>query len=125
MSIERWPSASPGRSRAVAHGGLVWTVANAADPAAGFEAQVRQSLQMLESHLQAAGSARTRLLSLQVMLADIATRGAFDALWREWIGADPAHWPQRAVFQAGLAPGLLVELAAVAAQLPPRQPAAG
>lgn len=114
--IRRWPSASPGRSRVVAHGGLVWTVANASDPGAPFEEQVAQSLAMLQRHLAEGGSARTHLLSLQVMLADIARRDAFDRIWQDWIGPDSAHWPQRAVFQAALAPGLQVELVAVAAE---------
>lgn len=99
----------------VAHAGLVWTVANARDASQPFEAQVAESLQMLETHLQRAGSARTHILSLQVLLVDIAQRAAFDALWREWIGPNPEHWPQRACFQAELAPGLLIELVAVAA----------
>ena len=113
--IRRWASSSPGRSRVVAHGGTVWTVANAKDAAAPFDEQVRQVLAMLDAHLAEAGTARGRLLSVQVMLADMAQRPAFDRLWNEWIGADPSHWPQRAVLQAALAPGLLVELTAVAA----------
>jgi len=113
--IQRWASTAQGRSRSVAYGGLVWTVANATDISAGFETQVAQSLAVLESHLTEAGSARTHLLSLQVILMEIANRDAFDQQWREWIGPDPAHWPQRVCFQADLAPGLLVELVAVAA----------
>ena len=116
MEIERWPSSGQGRSRSVAYGNVIWTVANAVDKSAGFEAQVIESLRMLESHLREAGSARTHLLSLQVILADIGDRAAFDRIWQEWIGPDPRHWPQRACFQAVLAPGLLVELVAVAAR---------
>jgi hypothetical protein len=71
---------------------------------------------MLESHLAITGSARTHLLSLQVMLTDIGHRGEFDTLWPEWMGPHPQHWPQRACFQAALAPGLLVGRGAVAAQ---------
>ena len=67
------------------------------------------------AHLGLTGSARTHLLSLQVMLTDISCRNAFDTLWNEWVGPNPEHWPQRACFQAALAPGLLVELVAVAA----------
>lgn len=115
MQIERWSGTVAGRSRTVSCGNLVWTVANASDASAGFEAQVEQSLQILESHLLEAGSARTHLLSLQIILADINNRGAFDSLWQQWIGANPEHWPQRACFQSGLAPGLLIELVAVAA----------
>src|SRR3954454_20924266 len=78
VPITRWPSTGQGRSRTVAYGGLVWTVANATDPSADFEAQAAQSLAMLESHLAEAGSARTHLLSLQVILTEIANRDAFD-----------------------------------------------
>jgi enamine deaminase RidA (YjgF/YER057c/UK114 family) len=116
--IERWPINGRGRSRTVAYrgdGGLVWTVANATDSTGSFDVQVSQSLQMLEAHLQEAGSARTHLLSLQVILTDIANRDAFDQQWQAWVGPDPEHWPQRACFQSGLAPGLQVELIVVAA----------
>jgi enamine deaminase RidA (YjgF/YER057c/UK114 family) len=113
--IQRWSGSAVGRNRAVAYGGLVWTVATASDIGADFEGQAAQSLQMLDEHLAMTGSARTHLLTLQVMLTDISNRNAFDALWKKWIGPDPEHWPQRACFQAALAPGLLVELVAVAA----------
>lgn len=115
MHIERWSSISPGRSRTVSAGGLVWTVANARQPSAPFEAQVAESLAMLDEHLREAGSARTQLLSLQVLLTDIGQRAAFDRLWQAWVGPEPDHWPQRACYQAELAPGLLIELVAVAA----------
>ena len=115
MQIKRWSGNARGRNRAVAYGPLVWTVATATDNTGDFEAQAAQSLRMLDSHLALAGSARTHILSLQVMLTDIANRSLFDPLWQEWIGADPVHWPQRACFQAALAPGLLIELVAVAA----------
>jgi len=115
MHVERWRIGGEGRSRTVAYGNLVWTVANATDTEANFEVQVTQSLQMLEANLKEAGSARTHLLSLQVILTDIADRTAFDSQWQEWIGPNPEHWPQRACFQSGLAPGLQIELIAVAA----------
>lgn len=116
MQVTRWPSRSAGRSRTVAAGGMVWTVANATDATATLDQQVEQALSMLDSHLSQAGSARTHILSLQVFLADISDRPAFDKLWLPWIGPNPAHWPQRACVQAALAPGLRVELVAVAAQ---------
>lgn len=123
--IERRPGRQPGRSRSVTFGPLVWTVANATDAGAGFDEQVAQSLQMLEAHLCEAGSARTHLLSVQVILADLADRPAFDRQWLAWIGQDPAHWPQRACFEAGLAPGLRVELVVVAAPATAPQRVAG
>ena len=104
MHVERWSSSGKGRSRTVAAGGFVWTVANATDGTADFSTQVEQALRILDTHLLEAGSARTHILSLQVMLADISHRPAFDALWQAWIGPNPEHWPQRACFQAALLP---------------------
>lgn len=115
MLVQRWPASGKGRSKVVAYGGLVWTVANARTTPASFVDQVRESLDLLEAHLLLAGSSRKGLLSIQVMLSDIANRDAFDEIWQAWIGPEPGHWPQRACFQAGLAPDLLVELVAVAA----------
>ena len=115
MHIERWRGNSSGRSQIVVYANTVWTVATAADASADFEAQVTDSLHMLEAHLKEAGSRRTHLLSLQVLLTDIQNRPSFDRIWQDWIGPNPEHWPQRACYQAALAPGLLVELIAVAA----------
>ena len=114
-AIERRAGSAPGRSRSVACGDIVWTVATASDRSKPFAIQAAESLDRLAALLEEAGSARTRLLSLQVLLADMADYAAFDALWLAWIGADPQHWPQRACFQAALAPGLRVELVATAA----------
>ena len=116
--IERWPAGAPGRSRTVAHGNLVWTVANATDPASApdFPAQVTQTLAALDDGLREAGSSRDQLLSVQVLLASLAMKSAFDEIWRDWIGPDPAHWPQRACFEGKPAPGLLIEVMAVAAR---------
>jgi len=114
-TLSRWPGGAPGRSRTVRHGDTIYTVANARQTAAPFADQVAQSLAMLDAHLEESGSSRSRLLSIQVLLADIADRPEFDRHWLAWIGADPDHWPQRACYQAALAPGLLIELIAVAA----------
>jgi enamine deaminase RidA (YjgF/YER057c/UK114 family) len=120
MDIERWPASAPGRSRTVAYGGLVWAVANATDPATApdFPSQVTQTLDALDAGLREAGTSRARLLSVQVVLTNLAMKTSFDELWQEWIGPDPAHWPQRACFEGKPAPGLLVEISAVAARDP-------
>ena len=114
-SITRWPGGAPGRSRTVRHGDTVYTVANARRVPAPFADQAAQSLAMLDAHLAEAGTSRAGLLSIQVLLVDIADRAEFDRQWTAWIGPDPMHWPQRACHQAALAPGLAIELIAVAA----------
>lgn len=74
MEIERWPGSAAGRSRASGFDGLLWLVASARDPAADFRAQVVQTLSALDASLRHAGSDRSRLLSVQVLLADIASK---------------------------------------------------
>lgn len=116
MKTERWGSGAAGRNHTVARGDTVWTVANARNLPAGFREQASETLAILESFLVQAGSDKSNLLSVQVVLADIADRDAFNEIWCAWIGPDPDHWPQRAVIGAALAPGLLVELIATAAR---------
>jgi enamine deaminase RidA (YjgF/YER057c/UK114 family) len=116
MNIDRWPGSAAGRSRASGYDGLLWLVANATDPGADFRTQVGQTLAALDGALRGAGSGRSRLLSVQVLLADIGAKPVFDELWQAWIGPDPAAWPQRSCFQVVLTPGLLVEITAVAAR---------
>jgi enamine deaminase RidA (YjgF/YER057c/UK114 family) len=116
MNIERWPAGAPGRSQAVAFGSLLWVVANATNAATDFQSQVTETLALLDTSLQEAGSNRSSLLSVQVLLSDINLRAAFDEMWQTWIGPDPNAWPQRVCFQVGLSTGLLVELVVVAAR---------
>ncbi len=116
MKTERWGSGVKGRNHTVARGDTVWTVSNARNVNAGFREQTVETLALLDSFLQQAGTDKHRLLSVQVILTDIANRDAFNEVWCEWIGDDPDHWPQRAVYGAQLAPGLLLELIAVASR---------
>lgn len=78
-----------------------------------FETQTRQVLHNLDRCLAAAGTDRTRLLSVTVYITDLAQWPAFDTLYAEWIGA---HRPARAV--AGVKDlhyGAAVEVQAIAA----------
>ncbi|MDP2033004.1 MAG: Rid family hydrolase [Polaromonas sp.] len=114
MQDTRWPSASGGRSRVVAHGAQVFAVANASDAGLDFEGQLAQTLAMLEQHLLHAGSSRAGLLSVQIFITDFANKPALDLAWSRWIGDNNAAWPQRAVIGAQLDGGLLLEMVAVA-----------
>ena len=110
MSTERWRGSAIGRSHTVARGDMVWTVSNATTSGAAFDIQVEETLAFLDSSLLQAGSSKHQLISVQVLLSDIAQREQFNEHWCQWIGAKPEHWPQRAIFQAALAPGLCIEL---------------
>jgi enamine deaminase RidA (YjgF/YER057c/UK114 family) len=48
-----------------------------------------------------------------VYLTDINCKAEMDEVWNEWIGPKE-NWPQRACVQAGLAPGVLVEITVIA-----------
>lgn len=114
MQDLRWPSTAGGRSRVLARGAQVFAVANASDASLDFPGQLSQTLEMLDAHLAYAGASRAALLSVQIFLADMRDKKQLDAAWREWIGDDPAAWPQRAVVGAQLDGGLLVEIVAQA-----------
>jgi enamine deaminase RidA (YjgF/YER057c/UK114 family) len=116
MDIQRFPGYAVGRSRAVAFDQLVFTVATAPE-STSLPDQTRQVLARIEQNLRDAGSDKTRLLSATVYLADITQKAEMDAVWNEWIG--PEHWPQRACVQAGLSPGVLIEITVIAARRKP------
>jgi enamine deaminase RidA (YjgF/YER057c/UK114 family) len=97
----------------VAFDNLVFTVATAAG-LGSLQEQTRQVLARIEQNLVDAGSDRSLLLSATVYLADISRKAEMDEAWNEWIG--PEHWPQRACVQAGLSPGVLVEISVIAAR---------
>jgi len=81
MKTERWNSGTIGRSHTVARGELVWSVSNATTRGAAFDIQVEESLAFLESSLLKAGSSKYQLLSVQVLLSDIAHREQFNERW--------------------------------------------
>lgn len=116
MKTQRWGSGVPGRNHTVARGDTVWTVSNARNLHGGFREQAAETLTLLQSFLAQAGTDKSNLLSVQVVLANIADRDEFNEIWCAWIGTDPDRWPQRAVIGAALAPGLLVEVMATAAR---------
>jgi hypothetical protein len=47
-------------------------------------------------------------------MSALTDKPQFDAAWEPWIGANPAHWPQRVCVGVALSGGLRLELAAVA-----------
>ena len=113
MTIQRWKGSAAGRNRAVRHAGIVYTVATA--PGEDIKVQTRKSLEIIEGNLNEAGSDRTRMLSVQIFLADMSQKEAMDEVWNAWIGADWQTWPQRACVGAPLAGSTLVEIVVKAA----------
>ena len=102
-------------SGAVAHGGLVWLAGQVPDDATGdAEAQTADVLAQIDALLAEAGTDKTRLLSVTVVLRDIRDAPAMNRAWDAWL--DLAHKPARMTVQAPLVdPDCRVEITGVAA----------
>jgi 2-iminobutanoate/2-iminopropanoate deaminase len=79
--------------------------------AGGMDAQTRQALENVKACLDAAGCGLADVVKVNAYLADLADFDAYNAVYREYF-AEP--YPARTTVQAGLPPGLLVEIEAVA-----------
>ena len=114
----------PGRrmSRAVVHAGVVYTAGHVDDSAPDVTGQTRAILAKLEAVLAEAGTDKSRLLSANIWLADIAGFDEMNAVWDAWVaGHEP---PARATVEAKLAgPQYRVEIAVIAAMPSPNRPA--
>ena len=104
-------------SPVVVSGDHVYTAGQVAFDEAGslvgedMETQARRALENLRSCLAAAGCALDSAVKVNAYLADLADFDAYNAVYREFF-AEP--YPARTTVQAGLPPGLLVEIEAVA-----------
>ena len=102
-------------SRVVAHGDRVYVCGITGDPIGDVTAQTRQALARIDQLLAQAGTDKSKLLTAQVWLTDMALFRTHNLAWNEWV--DPANPPARACVQADLtAPGLLVEVMVTAAR---------
>jgi enamine deaminase RidA (YjgF/YER057c/UK114 family) len=102
-------------SQAVVHNGLVYIAGQVAnDPKAGIEGQTRDVLAKVDALLQAAGTDKSKLLSVNVFLPAIVDFDAMNSVYDQWI--DPQNPPARACVEARLAvPDLRIEVTAIAA----------
>jgi len=101
-------------SKAVVHGGVAYLCGVTAEPGGDAAQQTAQVLQRIDRLLAAVGTDKSRLLTAQVWLADMADFEAHNAVWNQ--GVDPQHPPARACTGAPLwRPGLKVEVMVSAA----------
>ena len=102
-------------SGAVVHGGLVWLAGQVVDDASlDAERQTADILRQIDGLLHQAGTSKSRLLSVTVVLADIRDAPAMNRAWDRWL--DPAAKPARMTVQAPLVdPSWRVEITGVAA----------
>ncbi|MBY0339111.1 MAG: RidA family protein [Acetobacteraceae bacterium] len=102
-------------SGAVVHGDLVWLAGQVADDATlDAEGQTADILRQIDALLAEAGTDKSRLLSVQIILADIRDAPAMNRAWDAWL--DPRAKPARMTIQAPLVdPSWRVEITGVAA----------
>jgi len=103
-------------SQAVIHGGLVYLAGQVAQNAAGgsVSEQTKDILASIDDLLAQAGTDKSRLLTAQIWLADIAAFDEMNAVWDAWVSPDSP--PARACVEAKLArPQFTVEIMVTAA----------
>jgi len=107
----------PGKrfAQAVRHNDTLYVAGQVAETLTGsVEVQTREVLAKIDGLLASAGTDKSKLLSMNVYLSNIADFDAMNAAFDEWI--DTANLPARATVEARLAdPNLRVEITAVAA----------
>ncbi len=114
MSIKRL-HVGPRMSEAVVHNGTVYLAGQIAeDPSQDTAGQTKQILDAIDRLLAECGSDKTKILSAQIFLADIADFAAMNVMWDAWVPA--GHTPARATVESKLAaPKYRVEIKVVAA----------
>jgi enamine deaminase RidA (YjgF/YER057c/UK114 family) len=102
-------------SNAVIHNGTIYLAGQVGNPNESVTEQTRTILAEIDRLLALAGSDKTRILSAQIWLADIATFGEMNAVWDAWV--PQGHTPARATGESALAaPAYKVEIIVTAAQ---------
>ncbi len=97
--------------------GIVFLAGHVAEKTEGrsLGEQTTEVLALLEETLEAAGSDKSRILSVQIFLTDIAKIAEMNEVWDAWVPKGTA--PARATVEAKLAsPGHDIEITAVAAK---------
>ncbi|HRK41927.1 MAG TPA: RidA family protein [Gemmobacter sp.] len=101
-------------SEAVCYNGIVWLAGQVGNPGESVADQTRTCLAEVDRILAEAGTDKTRILSTQIWLADMAGFAEMNAVWDAWV--PQGHTPARATGEAKLAaPAYLVEIIVTAA----------
>ena len=104
----------PRMSEASCYNGIVWVAGQVGTPGASVAQQTADCLAEVDRILAEAGTDKTRILSVQIWLADIATFAEMNSVWDTWVPA--GHTPARATGEAKLAtPDYKVEIIVTAA----------
>jgi enamine deaminase RidA (YjgF/YER057c/UK114 family) len=101
-------------SEAVCYNGIAWLAGQVGTAGESVTQQTQTCLAEVDRILAAAGTDKTRILSTQIWLADMADFAEMNAVWDTWV--PQGHTPARATGEAKLAaPGYLVEVIVTAA----------
>jgi len=97
------------------HNNTVYLAGQVAEDASQeIEGQTRQVLAAIDALLARAGSGKTKLLMVQIFLADLADFDGMNRVWDAWVAG--GHTPPRATVQAALArPEWKIEIVVTAA----------
>ena len=104
-------------SKAVVHGNTVYLAGIVADNPKGKSVteQTQDILKQIEGFLKKAGTDKSKLLSANIWITDMANFAEMNAVWDVWVA--PGNTPARATVEARLAaPDYKVEIMVVAAK---------
>ena len=101
-------------SEGVCYNGIVWLAGQVGKPGDSVADQTRTCLAEVDRILAEAGTDKTRILSVQIWMADMADFAQMNAVWDAWV--PQGNTPARATGEAKLAtPEYLVEVIVTAA----------
>ncbi len=101
MTIKR-VQAGRRMSQAVVCNGMVFLAGQVAEDASqDITGQTKQVLAAIDELLSEVGSDKSRLISANIFLADMADYAAMNAVWDAWVS--PGNTPARATVEAQLA----------------------
>ena len=107
----------PRMSQIVIHGDTVYLAGIVARENSGksVSEQTKEILATIDRYLAQAGTDKSKLLSANIWLTDMATFNEMNAVWDAWVA--PGNTPARATVEAKLvAPGYKIEIMATAAR---------
>jgi len=101
-------------SQCIVHNGIAYLAGQVGAEGASVTAQTEAVLASVDRLLALAGTDKTKLLTTQIWIADIADFAEMNAAWDAWVL--PAHAPARWTGESKLAkPGFKVEIIVTAA----------
>lgn len=104
----------PRMSQAVIANGFVFLAGQVGEPGTPVADQTRAILSQIDDLLAQAGTDKTRIVSAQVWVADMADFAEMNAVWDAWV--PQGHTPARATGESALAtPDYKVEIIVTAA----------